>query len=108
MSSKDSFKSFLPFRRDLQTPCLLFCKWEQCGHCHDMAPHVKKAQAVLKRASVPVYAVDAEKNSTIIETFKVTGFPELFFLGKDRRLRKYKGPRTAEGILAFARTHLKR
>ena len=33
--TQDSFKSFLPFRRDLQTPCLLFCKWAQCGHCHD-------------------------------------------------------------------------
>lgn len=104
--AQDSFKSFIPFRRDLQTPCLLFCKWSECGHCHDMAPHVRKAQIVLKK-SVPVYAVDAEEHSKVINTFKVTGFPELFFLGKDRRLRKYKGPRTAEGIIAFARANMK-
>ncbi len=104
--TQDSFKTFLPFRRDLKTPCLLFCKWEQCGHCHDMAPHVKKAQLVLKKSGVPVYAVDADKNESVITTFKVTGFPELFFLGPDRRLRKYKGPRTAEGIVAFARANM--
>ena len=105
--AQDSFKSFLPFRRDLQTPCLLFCKWEECYHCHQMAPHVKKAHAMLKKSNVPVYAVDAEEHSKVINTFKVTGFPELFFLGKDRRLRKYKGPRTAEGIIAFARANMK-
>jgi hypothetical protein len=71
-----------------------------------MSPHVKKAQMVLKK-TVPVYAVDAEEHAKVIDTFKVTGFPELFFLGKDRRLRKYKGPRTAEGILAFARSNMK-
>jgi hypothetical protein len=61
---------------------------------------------VLKK-SVPVYAVDAEEHAKVINTFKVTGFPELFFLGKDRRLRKYKGSRTAEGIVAFARANMK-
>ena len=71
-----------------------------------MAPHVKKAQAMLKKLRVPVYAVDAEEHSKVVDTFKVTGFPELFFLGKDRRLRKYKGPRTAEGIVAFARANM--
>ena len=106
--TQDSFKSFLPFRRDLQTPCLLFCKWEQCGHCHDMAPHVKKAQMVLKKSNVPVYAVDAEQHANVITTFKVNGFPELFLLKKDRRLVKYKGPRTAEGILAFTRANLQK
>jgi hypothetical protein len=71
-----------------------------------MSPHVKKAQMVLKK-TVPVYAVDAEEHAKVIDTFKVSGFPELFFLGKDRRLRKYRGPRTAEGILAFARSNMK-
>lgn len=102
-----SFKSFIPFRRDLQTPCLLFCKWEECYHCHQLAPHLKKAQAELKKSNIHVYAVDAEQHTSVITTFKVTGFPELFFLGKDRRLRKYKGPRTAEGIIAFARANMK-
>ena len=105
---QDSFKSFLPFRRDLQTPCLLFCKWQACGHCHQFAPHVRKAQAVLKKVNVPVYAVDAEEHAKVINTFKVTGFPELFLLKKDRRLMRYKGPRTTEGILAFTRDNLKK
>lgn len=105
---QDSFKSFLPFRRDLQTPCLLFCKWSECYHCHDMAPHVRKAQMVLKKSNVPVYAVDAEEHAKVIDTFKVTGFPELFLLKENRRLMKYKGSRTAEGIIAFTRDNLKK
>jgi hypothetical protein len=104
--TQDSFKSFLPFRRDLQTPCLLFCKWENCHHCHQFAPYVKKAQTILKKVNVPVYAVDAEKHAKVIDTFKVTGFPELFLLKKNRRLMKYKGPRTADGIIAFTRSHM--
>jgi hypothetical protein len=72
-----------------------------------MAPHVRKAQMVLKKSNVPVYAVDAEQHANVIATFKVNGFPELFFLGKDRRLRKYKGPKTPEGIINFARANSK-
>jgi hypothetical protein len=62
---------------------------------------------VVLKKSVPVYAVDAEEHAKVIDTFKVTGFPELFLLKKDRRLVKYKGPRTAEGIIAFARANMK-
>lgn len=104
---QNSFKSLLPFRRDLKTPCIIFCKWDDCGHCHQFAPHVRRAQMVLKGVC-PVYVADAEHHANVMEVFKVTGFPELFFLGSDRRLRKYKGPRTAEGIVAFARANLQK
>lgn len=102
---QDSFKSFLSFRRDLQTPCLIFCKWEQCGHCHQFAPHIKKAQTMMK-GKCPVYVADADRHENIMKTFKVSGYPELFFLGTDRRLKRYKGPRSAEGIVAFAKGHM--
>ena len=83
-----SFESFIPFRRDLQTPCLILCKSERCGHCHDFAPHVKKAQNMLKK-SCPVYVADAEKHQKIMDTFKVTGFPELFFLFTPHSVAKF-------------------
>lgn len=102
---QDSFDSFAPFRRDLKTPCLIFCTWRQCGHCHQMAPFVKKAQTTL-RGKCPVYVADAEQHESVMKTFKVTGYPELFFLGPDRRLKRYKGPRSAEGIVSFARSHI--
>ena len=28
MAEHDNFKTFLPFRRDLKTPCVLFAKWD--------------------------------------------------------------------------------
>jgi thioredoxin-like negative regulator of GroEL len=63
---------------------------------------------VLKKSNVPVYAVDADEHAKVIDTFKVTGFPELFLLKENRRLMKYKGPRTAEGIIAFTRANLQK
>ena len=105
--SQDSFKSFLPFRRDLKTPCIILCKWDQCGHCHQFAPHVRRAQMAL-RGVCPVYVADAEEHASVMEMFKVTGYPDLFLLKENRRLMKYRGPRTAEGIVAFTRANLKK
>lgn len=102
---QDSFKSFIPFRRDLKTPCLIFCKWNNCYHCHQMAPFLKKAQLALKGIS-PIYVADADHHQNIMKTFKVTGYPELFFLGQNRRLKRYKGPRTTEGIIAFVTSNI--
>jgi hypothetical protein len=63
---------------------------------------LKLVQKTLK-GTMPVYVVDAERDRHIVDLFKVTGFPEIFVLGKDRMARKYKGPRHARGIVAFAR-----
>jgi len=103
--SPPSFESFIPFRRDLKTPCLILCKSDHCGHCHDFAPHVKKAQNMLKK-SCPVYVADAEKHAKIMNTFKVTGFPELFILTNARILKKYRGPRDASKIVEWTRSHM--
>ena len=103
MSGHDNFKTFTPFRRDLKTPCVLFAKWDNCGHCHNMAPHMKNVQAQL-RGSMPVYIVDAEKQNKVCEQLKVQGFPTIMVLRKDRIVKKYKGPQDPQKILAFVRS----
>lgn len=100
----DSFSSFTPFKRNMKTPCILFCKWDNCGHCHRMAPEMKKAQTAL-RGKMPVYMVDAEDHSNVCKQLKVNGFPTIFVLGKDRVARKYPGGPNAENIIRFAKSH---
>jgi hypothetical protein len=60
------------------------------------------------RGVCPVYVADAEQHASVMEVFKVTGYPDLFLLKENRRLMKYRGPRTAEGIVAFTRANLKK
>ncbi|AGE52866.1 protein disulfide isomerase [Paramecium bursaria Chlorella virus OR0704.2.2] len=99
----DSFSSFTPFKRNLKTPCILFAKWSQCGHCHRMAPEMQKVQTAL-RGKIPVYMIDAEEHSRVCEQLKITGFPTIFVLGKDRVARKYPGGPSAQNIIAFAKS----
>ncbi|AGE58818.1 protein disulfide isomerase [Paramecium bursaria Chlorella virus NYs1] len=98
----ESFRGFVPFRRDIQLPSVLFCKWNQCGHCHELAPQMKRVQTILKD-EMPVYVVDAEKNNKIIKALKVNGFPEIIVVGTNRRVHKFKGTREPSKIVQFIR-----
>ncbi|AGE56299.1 protein disulfide isomerase [Paramecium bursaria Chlorella virus NE-JV-1] len=100
----ENFKSFIPFRRDLKTPCMLFAKLEQCGHCHTTAPIMKRVQKELK-GIMPIYLIDAETHKKVCDQLKLRAFPEIMFLGKDRIVRKYNGPRDVRHILSFANGH---
>ena len=104
MTEHDAFKSFIPFQRNLQMPCILFAKWDNCGHCHSLAPEMRKAQVTLKKV-MPVYKVDAERNDRVTDQLGITGFPEVFVVDKNRRLHKYNGARKAESIVKFARQY---
>lgn len=97
-----NFKSFIPFKRNLKTPCVLFAKWNSCPHCHSMAPKMKQVQAEL-RGVMPVYVIDAEKHSKVCEQLKIQGFPQIMVLKKDRHVRKYNGPQDSQKILAFVK-----
>jgi thioredoxin-like negative regulator of GroEL len=106
MAPSENFKSFVPFRRDLKTPCLLFAKWENCGHCHTMAPQMKKVQTSL-RGIMNVYLIDAEQHAKVCEQLQIRGFPEIMFLGKDRKIKKYKGGPDSQKLLSFAKINAK-
>jgi thioredoxin-like negative regulator of GroEL len=100
------YKSFRPFERSLDRPCILFCKWSACHHCQTMAPILKKVQTKL-RNEIAVYVVDAENDSKVIEQLKVTGFPTIFVIKKNNRMREYEGPRDVDSIVKFAKTYVK-
>jgi thiol-disulfide isomerase/thioredoxin len=96
------FSGFLPFQRDMHLPAVLFVKADWCPHCHTMAPHMKRVQTILKN-TMPVYAVDADRNQNAVRSLGVQGFPTVIVVGLDKRKREYDGPRDAKTIAAFAR-----
>jgi thioredoxin-like negative regulator of GroEL len=102
MTGHENFKTFIPFKRDLKTPCVLFAKWDSCGHCHQMAPHMKAVQARLR--TMPVYIVDAEKQNKVCDQLQVRGYPTVMVLRKDRIVKKYNGPPNAQKIMAFVKS----
>ncbi len=99
---RDDFSTFIPFRRDMNLPAVVFVKADWCPHCHSMAPHMKRAQKMLG-STMPVYVVDADANQNVVQQLGVQGFPTVFVIGADRRKREYDGPREAKSIAVFAR-----
>ena len=75
-----------------------------CGHCRHMAPAWEALAAAVAEAglTVRVGEVDASRAKAAAKRHGVSGFPTLLYFGEDGRARKaYRGPRTAEALLAY-------
>lgn len=77
-----------------------------CGHCKKLAPEYEKAAAALSSLDRPVTLakVDAndEKNKGLASEFEIKGFPTIKILRNGGKTSQdYKGPRDAEGIVAY-------
>ncbi|XP_057492745.1 protein disulfide-isomerase-like [Actinidia eriantha] len=77
-----------------------------CGHCKHLAPKYEKAASVLSNHDPPIILakVDAsdEANRELATKFEVQGFPTLkIFRNGGKSVQEYKGPREADGIVAY-------
>ncbi|GMH21610.1 hypothetical protein Nepgr_023452 [Nepenthes gracilis] len=77
-----------------------------CGHCKKLAPEYEKAASVLSSHDPPIALakVDAndELNRELASNYEVKGFPTLKILRDGgKTVEDYKGPRDAEGIVAY-------
>lgn len=77
-----------------------------CGHCKKLAPEYEKAASILSSHDPPVALakVDAneEKNKGLASDYDVKGFPTIKILRDGGKIvQEYKGPRDAEGIVAY-------
>ncbi|KAJ7565657.1 hypothetical protein O6H91_02G069700 [Diphasiastrum complanatum] len=77
-----------------------------CGHCKRLAPEYEKAAELLRSNDPPIILakVDAneETNKPLAAEYHVSGFPTLKIIeNKGEKVRDYKGPRDAPGIVAF-------
>ncbi|KAK4572791.1 hypothetical protein RGQ29_030994 [Quercus rubra] len=77
-----------------------------CGHCKKLAPEYEKAASVLSSHDPPITLakVDAneEVNKELATEFEVKGFPTIKILRNGgKHAQEYKGPRDADGIVAY-------
>lgn len=103
--ARDDFASFVPIKRKIHLPAVMFVKADWCPHCHSMAPHMKRAQKLLGN-TMPVYVVDADADDKIVQKLGVQGFPTVFVISADRKKREYTGDRDAKAIASFARKYV--
>ncbi|KAK2659474.1 hypothetical protein Ddye_006007 [Dipteronia dyeriana] len=77
-----------------------------CGHCKKLAPEYEKAASILSShdPQIVLAKVDAneEVNKALASEHEVKGFPTLkIFRDGGNAVQEYKGPREADGIVAY-------
>jgi protein disulfide isomerase len=87
------------------TPNMLiqfYAPW--CGHCKRLAPDFEKAASILK-GRVVLAKVDATVETALAQTYKVDGYPTLYFFRKGVP-EEYSGGRQSDGIVQWVETQL--
>jgi protein disulfide-isomerase A6 len=78
-----------------------FAPW--CGHCKALAPEWARAAQQLAPSGVKLGAVDCTAHEALCAKYNVKGYPTILVFGRDKaHAAPYEGPRTADGIVAFA------
>ncbi|XP_074307901.1 protein disulfide isomerase-like 1-1 [Silene latifolia] len=77
-----------------------------CGHCKNLAPILDEvALSYDKDPNVLIAKYDATANDVPRETFKVQGFPTLFFINGNKEVIEYSGGRKKEDFVNFIEEH---
>ena len=82
----------------------VYAPW--CGHCKKIAPeYVAAAEAIINNPKIVLAEFDGTLNE--VDDLDYTGFPTLFWFGKDKTLPpiKYEGGREKDGIIDWLRDH---
>ncbi|GAB2224353.1 hypothetical protein Droror1_Dr00005108 [Drosera rotundifolia] len=77
-----------------------------CGHCKLLAQEYEKAASILSTDDPPAVLaeVDATENRKLASKYKVVSYPTLKILRNGGKIvHSYKGPRDADGIVAYLR-----
>ena len=83
---------------------------EWCGPCRMLKPHLYRLARMLEKSEDVVIAImDVDKNDKDARFFPEKTVPnvKLFVQGSKRTPFSFRGPRTADGLLAFIREHTK-
>jgi protein disulfide-isomerase A6 len=97
------------FKREIlsiEKPTMVMFSAPWCGHCKTLAPHFHKAASTLdgivKFANLDC---DQDVNKGLCAEYQVKGFPtvKLFPATKKRLPREYRGERTANALIEYAK-----
>ncbi|XP_022660901.1 protein disulfide-isomerase TMX3-like isoform X2 [Varroa jacobsoni] len=73
-----------------------------CGHCKQLEPVWSQVSQRLVDTDIRVSRLDCTKYTSIAQQFRVSGFPTIMYINKDKQV-EYRGERTITDILDFAR-----
>lgn len=82
-------------------PAILLCFVHWCGHCRDTMPVMEKVAHALGSV-VPVFSVDGDAFPDLMKAWNVKGYPTILMASGQGDITEYEGPRTFDGITAFA------
>ncbi|KAG5436865.1 hypothetical protein PCANB_001618 [Pneumocystis canis] len=75
-----------------------FAPW--CGHCKALAPEYELAAKLLKEKGITLIQVDCTVETSLCETYGVTGYPTLKVFKNGEHIH-YEGPRKADAIVSY-------
>jgi protein disulfide-isomerase A6 len=93
----------------IEKPTIVMFSAPWCGHCKNLAPHFHKAASnldgIVKFANIDC---DQDSNKGTCATYGIQGFPtiKLFPATKKRLPREYRGERTANALIEYAKETL--
>lgn len=85
-----------------KSPVLLMLHASWCGHCRKFMPSYGGVAEELAKDGVVVARADASQHRVLAQRFELTGFPSFFYIDNGKAF-SYKGPRSIDGLVRFAR-----
>jgi thiol-disulfide isomerase/thioredoxin len=86
-------------------PTFTMCHAEWCGHCKTAMPEFDNFAADGKVAingqDVVLRKLEATANAAELAGLSIRGYPTFILQTTDGKIAEYRGPRTADGYLAF-------
>jgi thiol-disulfide isomerase/thioredoxin len=79
----------------------LYATW--CTHCRKFEASYGRVAETLAADGITVARADGSANRFLSMRFKVTGFPSFYYM-EDGRVWEYRGDRTVDALIAFARS----
>lgn len=95
---RNEMKMFTKKDFDKQLPVGMFMvgvSW--CPHCTELKPIWK--QLSHKAKDYTIAAVDAMKNQELVHMLNVSGFPTIFIVMNNGKIKEYTGSRTLEDLM---------
>ena len=97
----ESGKSWKHFQQNITKDCVLMLYSDNCGHCQTMKPAY--AQAAKSVPMTPFYRLNIGKAMELAQEYHLSGVPWVARFSPNGNYVEYKGDRSANSLMEFAR-----